>query len=546
MAQEKRNVLWIMCDQLRFDYLSCYGHPHLHTPNIGRLASRGVKFNRAYVQSPICGPSRMSFYTGRYVRSHGSTWNGIPLRVGEPTLGDHLQEIGVRNVLIGKTHMRADSEGMERLGIQMDSYIGARVSECGFEVFERDDGLHPDGPYSPNPVYDSYLEEQGYEGPNQWERWANSAEGEDGEILSGWLLGHADKPARVKAEHSETPYMIKRFKDFVETADERPWCVHLSLIKPHWPYIVPAPYHNMYGPEHVAAPVRSEAERQAPHPVFSAFMNERVSKAFSNDETREKVIPAYMGLIKQIDDEIGDLLAFMEEKQLLGNTMIVFTSDHGDYLGDHWLGEKELFHEPSVKVPLIIVDPRSEADASRGSSCDELIEGIDLAPTFVEFFGGTVKPNVLEGRSLLPLLEASEQVKWREFVISEYDYSMRRARLDLDLPVSDCRLAMIMDKRWKYVHAEGFRPMLFDLQEDPDELTDLGDHPDYAGERERMNNALFAWYRRHHTRVTMTDEQIIAASGKELHAGVLIGYTDEEEVAQARREVGLDRDTEPA
>jgi arylsulfatase A-like enzyme len=103
----KRNILWIMCDQLRYDYLSCYGHPHLDTPNIDSLARRGVRFTRAYVQSPVCGPSRMSYYTGRYMRSHGANWNQFPLRVGEPTLGDALKEIGVRNVLVGKTHMRA-------------------------------------------------------------------------------------------------------------------------------------------------------------------------------------------------------------------------------------------------------------------------------------------------------------------------------------------------------------------------------------------------------------------------------------------------------
>ena len=93
-----KNILWIMCDQLRFDYLSCYGHPHLKTPHIDALAARGVRFTRTYVQSPVCGPSRMSFYTGRYMRSHGSNWNGFPLRVGEPTLGDALKAQGVRNV----------------------------------------------------------------------------------------------------------------------------------------------------------------------------------------------------------------------------------------------------------------------------------------------------------------------------------------------------------------------------------------------------------------------------------------------------------------
>ena len=87
-----KNVLWIMCDQLRYDYLGCTGHPILKTPNIDAMARRGVRFSNAYVQSPICGPSRMSFYTGRYMRSHGSHWNGWPLRVGEPTLGDHLKK----------------------------------------------------------------------------------------------------------------------------------------------------------------------------------------------------------------------------------------------------------------------------------------------------------------------------------------------------------------------------------------------------------------------------------------------------------------------
>ena len=125
-----RNILFIMCDQLRWDYLSCAGHPHLKTPNIDALAARGVRFTRAYVQSPVCGPSRMSFYTGRYVGSHGATWNGVPLKVGEMTLGDYLRPLGVQAVLAGKTHMRADVEGMRRLGIDPGSmlYIGLLAS----------------------------------------------------------------------------------------------------------------------------------------------------------------------------------------------------------------------------------------------------------------------------------------------------------------------------------------------------------------------------------------------------------------------------------
>jgi arylsulfatase A-like enzyme len=161
----------------------------------------------------------MSTYTGRYVRSHGSTWNGIPLRVGEPTLGDHLKEIVVRNVLVGKTHMVPDREGMAWLGIASDSLIGVHVSQCGFEPYERDDGLHPDGPYDPDPQYDDCLRRQGLAGENPWEAWANSAEGDDGQLLSGWLLANVDKPARVPDKHAETPYITRRAIDFIGEAE---------------------------------------------------------------------------------------------------------------------------------------------------------------------------------------------------------------------------------------------------------------------------------------------------------------------------------------
>ena len=373
-----RNILFIMCDQLRWDYLSCYGHPKLHTPNIDALAARGVRFTRAYVQSPVCGASRMSFYTGRYVQSHGASWNGVPLKVGEMTLGDYLRPLGLRTALVGKTHMKADKEGMERLGIDPDSIIGVRVAECGFDPYERDDGLHaigPDGRYDPQlPRYNDYLTEKGYTGDNPWHDWANAAPGDGNQVASGWAMRNARKPARVDEEDSETPYMTRRAMDFMREAGGEPWCLHLSYIKPHWPYIAPAPYNDMYEPSDVPPVVRSEAERVDPHPVFREFMQQRVSQTFARDEVREEVIPVYMGLIKQIDDQLGVLFRFMKERGLLDDTMIVFTSDHGDYLGDHWMGEKDLFHEPSVKVPLIICDPSREADATRGTVCDELVE----------------------------------------------------------------------------------------------------------------------------------------------------------------------------
>ena len=168
---------------------------------------------------------------------------------------------------------------------------------------------------------------------------------EDGSVISGWDMRSARYPARVPEEHSETAYITNRAMEFMAGADERPWLLHLSYIKPHWPYVAPAPYHVAYGAGDIVAAVRSEAERHDPHPVYRAFMDMNASRSFARDEVRETVIPAYMGLIEQIDRPCRPPAALLDEQGAAANTVVVFTSDHGDYLGDHWLGEKELFHE---------------------------------------------------------------------------------------------------------------------------------------------------------------------------------------------------------
>ena len=530
------NILFVMYDQLRFDYLGCAGHPHLETPNFDRVAAMGVRFTRAYVQSPICGASRMSFYTGRYASSHGAQWNGFPLRVGEMTMGDHLRACGMASWLIGKTHMSADAEGMARLGLSPDSVIGARQAECGFDVWTRDDGLWgegPDGFYDQNrSPYNEYLRAQGYDGENPWADYANAgADGED--IASGWMLGNADRAANIREEDSETPWLTGeaiRFLDAMTDRAEGPWCAHLSYIKPHWPYIVPAPYHAMFGANHVPAAVRHEAEHIDPHPVYGAYMENRIAQAFQQDEVRRKVIPAYMGLIAQCDDQLGRLLDHLEATGRMADTMIVLTSDHGDYLGDHWLGEKDLFHEQSVKVPMIVYDPRAEAAGTRGTTCDALVESIDLAATFVEAAGGAVPDHIIEGRSLMPWLHG-ETPDWRRYAVSEYDYSATPQCAKLGLAPRDARLFMVFDGRYKLMHAEGgFRPMLFDLEADPQEFVDIAksdpDHPAIA----TLYGHLAEWGRRMSQRVTRSEADIVAMRGKSARRGILPFLVDGSEV----------------
>jgi len=527
-----KNILFIMYDQLRFDYLSCAGHPHLQTPNFDRVAAKGVRFDRAYVQSPVCGASRMSYYTGRYVHSHGAQWNNHPLKVGEMTLGDHLRKLGMQTWLIGKTHMKADAEGMARLGLAADSVIGARVSECGFDVWVRDDGLNAEGPdgfydrrRSP---YNEYLLNKGYAGPNPWHDSANAGVTPEGDIASGFLMQHADKPANVREEDSETPWLTDQAIAFMQDhKDGAPWCAHVSYIKPHWPYIVPAPYHGMYGTDQIQKVVRTPQERENPHPVYEAFLNGVIGKAFHDDKVREVVIPAYMGLIKQCDDHLGRILDYLDDSGQMDSTLIVLTSDHGDYMGDHWMGEKDLFHEPSVKVPMIIFDPSPEADATRGTVCNALVESIDLAATFIETAGGEVPAHIVEGRSLMPWIRGETPDDWREFAISEYDYSGTGAAVKLGMAPKDCRLFMVVTQRWKFMHAEGgFRPMLFDLQNDPDELEDLGESDSHTAIIAQMYDHLFTWARRMSQRTTISDATITEKRGASRRRGIVLGAYD--------------------
>ena len=529
-----KNILFLMFDQLRYDYLSCLGHPHLHTPNLDWLATQSVRFSNCFVQSPVCGAARMSFYTGRYVSSHGAAWNNIPLKVGELTLGDHLRDRGRDSYLVGKTHMKADSQGMARFGLAPDSVIGARVAECGFDIWMRDDGLWaqgPDGDYDEkDSPYNQYLRAKGYEAENPWHDFANAGVDEDGNIASGWMYGNSHRPANIREEDSETPWLTREAISFLEAKkdDDRPWMCHVSYIKPHWPFIVPAPYHNMYGPETFLPLHRHDDEMVDPNPVYAAFSGNIIGTAFKKDEVRQNVMGAYMGLIKQIDDQMGVLFDYLKSSGQMDNTMIVVTSDHGDYIGDHWLGEKDLFHDASVKVPLILYDPSPEADATRGQVCDALVESIDLAATFTDYTDGTVPDEWLEGLSLMPFIRGEQPEVWRDYAVSEYDYSMSPIANKLGVTAKDARLFMIATEKWKFMHAEGgFPPMLFDLENDPDEFFDQGRNPDYQAARDDCYAMLQDWALRCDQRTTLSDTELAERRGRSRRKGIVLGLTDD-------------------
>ena len=515
-----RNVLFVMCDQLRWDHLSCAGHPYLQTPSIDALARRGVRFAQAYVQSGICGPSRMSFYTGRYVSSHGATHNRVPLSVGEVTLGWHLRESGRALALAGKTHVLPDARGMKRLALDGQDELAVLLREGWFGLVDRHDGHHGE----PHSAYADWLRAQGYAGRDPWTDWVIAVEDPAGRVLSGWKMRNARLPARVREEHSETAYTTDRAIDFIRARGDEPWVLHLSYVKPHWPYIAPAPYHAMYSADRCLPVLRHEAERGAgAHPVFRAFQDEEVAVNFQRDETIATVRPTYQGLIRQVDDHLGRVWETMEGLGRWRDTLVVFTSDHGDYLGDHWLGEKELFHDCIQRVPMIVYDPDAAADATRGAVEERFVEAVDVVPTALDALALDPARHVVEGRSLLGLTRGTEGA-WREAVFSELDWTFRGARRRLGLPTGQHHAWMVRTDRWKYVHwTSGIRPQLFDLAADPEEFFDLGADPALDSVREGMRERLLAWFTGLKRRTTVTWEEAEQRTDSHKRAGVFLG-----------------------
>jgi len=531
MTAPIRNVLFIMCDQLRYDAISCAGGI-VDTPNIDALAARGVRFDRAFAQGSVCGSSRMSTYTGRYVQSHGVRYNSVPLSTSELTIGDHLRPLGVRTALVGKTHMAIDKSGLDRLRLDPEDPATRIINECGFEPIVRDDGLMPSSsPKRFDNEYNAFLRSHGFDGDNPWHTAANSVIGPNGDRLSGWLLSASPYPAIVPDELSETAYMTDRAIDFVRSAGDDRWCLHLSFIKPHWPYVVSEPYHELVSPLDLPAPNRSDAERESSHPVVRALQQSRVGAVFSRDEVRRAVYPAYLGLVAQVDYHLGRLFAALDEAGQTDHTMVVLTADHGDYLGDHWMGEKDWLHEEVVRVPLIIVDPRSDADETRGTTSSALVESIDLAPTFVEAFGGTPDPNWLEGSSLVSALHGSDATPKAQAVCEAELSYMEVAQALPPGPLNSRRATMLRTDRFKYILSETGPNLLYDLDDDPDELRDRADDPAMRTIVAELHDQLFTWFRARSNETTQRSDERPPGDGDNARSGIFIGYWDEDETS---------------
>ena len=471
-----RNVLFITADQWRAECLSCLGHT-VQTPNLDALAAEGVLFANHYANTAPCGPSRASMHTGLYQHEHGVTFNHVPLAARYTNWALEARRAGFDPVLFGYTDTTL-AEGQK--GRYPDGVLPglAPVVQLGKDIrapTEWVDWLAAKGFVVPDSPADLYTKTK----PQ------TAAEIRDGTA-----------PAlEVPAELHDTRFMVEQVLDYIR--DRTGWCVHLSLLRPHPPWTAPEPYNRLYPPADLPSPNRAaDPDLEAGQHPFLAHAVGRKYQRLSRDETRRRQMQAgYYGLMTEVDHNLGLLFAEIKRSGAWNDTLVVFTSDHGEQIGDHWLLGKLGYFDESFAVPLIVFDPTPEAQLHRGQRVSAFTEGVDIMPTLLDWIGVDI-PDQCRGASLLPATTTGELGGWRSEAHWEYDFSASHfeAGETFGLAPGDCRLAVVRDETSKYVHFPGLPDVFYDLANDPGESVNLASDPGYRCRVEECASRLRAWW----------------------------------------------------
>ena len=431
------NMLFIFSDEHTRRALGCYGHPLVQTPNLDRLAARGTLFSDAYCNSPICVPSRASLATGRFVYDIGYWDNAKPYEGSAPSWGHRLNRAGHRCDSIGKLHYRASSDPNgfyeEVLPLHVVNGTGDVFGSLrdGKEIFAK---------------YRGYIEEAG-----------------------------GGESTYTQYDRDITRETIAWLKN-VAPAQEKPWTLFSSLVCPHPPLFAPEEFFALYPPDMMPWPLQHDQDVRPRHPAVEDVRQFMDLEAPFSPEVVLKSVAAYFALCSYLDDNIGKILAALDEAGLTDSTHIVYTSDHGEANGDRGIWGKCNMYEESVGVPLIMAGP----EVPQGRRITTPVSLVDLFPTILECAGMPVLPEDAElpGRSLFDIARGATPER---IVFSEFHAAC-----------STTGGFMIRKGNLKYVHYVGYPDQLFDLSADPDEMVDVVAHPDYAKGRIACEAALRA------------------------------------------------------
>lgn len=488
---KRKNVLLIVVDQWRGELLPKLGAVALRTPNLDRLCAEGVTFRNHFTQAVPCGPGRASLLTGQYLMNHRAVQNTIPLDARFTNLAHELRKGGYDAALVGYTTTTPDP--------RTTSPDDPRFLVLGDIM----DGFRPVGAFEPyRDAYFGWVASQGYTLPeNRDEIWLpeGAAAGEN---------GATPRPSRIPKELSDTTWFTERALTYLRGRAGKPWFLHLGYYRPHPPFVAPAPYHAMYDPADMPAPVRaaSPAAEGKQHPLLRHYVENIKQLSFFQDgrglgsemsEAQVRQMRAtYYGLMSEIDDQLGRVFDFLKETGQWEDTLIVFTCDHGEQLGDHHLLGKIGYCDESYRIPMVIRDPAAEANGSRGDIVERhFTETIDTMPTILEWLGLRV-PRQCDGNSLLPFCHGAPPADWRSEAHYEFDFRdlhYSQPESALGVPMDRCSLAVVQDHDYKYVHFAALPPLFFDLRADPGQFVNRAEDPAYAAKVRHYAQKMLDW-----------------------------------------------------
>lgn len=482
-AAPKKNVLFILIDQLRADCLTGALAEHVALPNLRALMADAVTFEQNYTVVNPCGPSRASILTGQYAMNHRSVRNGTPLRHDIPTLPGEMRNAGYTPMLFGYTDTSRDP----RQHAPSDPAI--RTYEQHMEGFQEMLEMRLEMSYP----WRSHLLNKGYRFDNYWDLYKP--------VSPTGGSARLNDPAPYRAEDSDTAFLTDRFLATIPAYSDQSWFAHLTYIRPHPPLVAPAPYNTMYDPAKLPLPTRHDTvgDECAMHPFFGpttqAYTPASAVLSFADlaptDDNIQTLRALYLGLASEVDAHIGRVLQFLKDSGQEDNTLVVLSADHGEMLGDRHSWGKFTVYDAAYKTPLIIRMPGNGARA--GSVVQEITESIDLTPTILDWVGHDI-PNSMDGASLLPLLRGAPPADWRQYSYSELDFGDPEVptiwQQALGTPTSQSSLAILRDGRFSLVEfAADLPPLLFD-HHGAGEMQDVAQNPERQADLARLTRQM--------------------------------------------------------
>lgn len=436
MTTKRPNILFIMTDQLAGPALPCYGHPIVKAPHITGLAEKGVVFDNAYCNSPLCAPSRASMMTGQLPSRIGAFDNAAQFPSDVPTFAHYLRALGYRTCLAGKMHF-----------VGPDQLHGFE-ERLTTDIYPSDFGWVPD-----------------WEHPEDRPSWYHN-------MLSVVQAGVCETSNQLDYDEEVAFRAVRKIYDMARDADERPFCLLASFTHPHDPFAITREYWDRYEHAKIDMPTIPPLllDQLDPHSQRLYHVSAMDQYVQTEDRVRN-ARHAYYGMISYIDDKVGQLLQALEATGLKDDTIVVFTSDHGEMLGERGLWYKMSFFEWSARVPMLFYAPRRFSPRR----VTQVVSLVDLLPTLVDLASDkeTVDfADKLDGQSLIPLLQGDES----------HASDTALGEILAEGAISPC--LMIRRGRYKYIYSDPDPDQLYDLVADPNELENLAQQPDFASLRQ--------------------------------------------------------------